>query len=862
MPWTAVNGGYRTKRGGFVRNPKQYEALRRKGMPKDKAAAIVNKRRREASGAAIASAGAVTGAVGLAAGGVPGTRPNGNAVFRMKPATGQGLKRVASGVKGKAVAADAVHGGILGFRGSIHELGTKHFEAIDAKNQAKRRGNEAKGQSFYRGYNAGKIAPEKSIIRGMKTGRKVAHGVLGAGTAATAYGVYRAKHNVKKSDNTQKYNGALLGAGTAGAAVAHGGSKYLGAQQKKYARRASANVDRAGELVPAIAGRHGQQMTLPQMSRYKRKNPGAPFPKTMHPVVRDGDIKRNPKLLAGVPRDTAETVGHLRGAAAQERHFAEVFGNTGKVVRGFRTPSALVAAAGAGGLAAAHRKKIAKGMPRDKALCGSCGRVRAVRKDGELQRHLQNPVQGSESGICRGRKATPVEVEAHKKYWSQFSKALPRYAMTKTMGRVRVLHQHSKDHFMCLDSQDTKRLIHRKHLTFVKNPRTPPPSGIQKYASTPQIRRRKKIAADLGITSAAIGLTTLGARGAQGALKATGKVRAVRAAEHIGRHTQTALIVGTGIGSVGALNSAAINRAESKPVPRKQHVYAKAMTAPVLRMGGSNNQPKQPGLPSVKSTFKTTVGYINTGKAPDIAPGAPGQKAVGKLQRLTGVNKGFVQGFKEGARAASHARPSPGRLSIRTGPKATHIAGKKTGAATHDFGQGFSRKVHTKAEFESGKVTTHANATYPGAYNTGVQVRRYGVPAVVLGGSYVGGKKIAERRHKVQKSDGVLLPISKAYGYDPEARRHRRAGVASGTALAVGAGAAVGSVHQGVQAARSKGGAINRGRTGKLTSVRVTRGQMVHGGRSAGLAAGAGAALAVGHHIKRKQTQGSWGSYY
>ena len=43
MPWEKTDGGYRKKgKGGFVRNPDQYEALRRKGYPKDRAAAITN----------------------------------------------------------------------------------------------------------------------------------------------------------------------------------------------------------------------------------------------------------------------------------------------------------------------------------------------------------------------------------------------------------------------------------------------------------------------------------------------------------------------------------------------------------------------------------------------------------------------------------------------------------------------------------------------------------------------------------------------------------------------------------------------------------------------------------------------------
>lgn len=48
MPWRAAKGGGKTtKRGGFVKNTKQYEALRKKGVSKGKAAAISNSKRRK-----------------------------------------------------------------------------------------------------------------------------------------------------------------------------------------------------------------------------------------------------------------------------------------------------------------------------------------------------------------------------------------------------------------------------------------------------------------------------------------------------------------------------------------------------------------------------------------------------------------------------------------------------------------------------------------------------------------------------------------------------------------------------------------------------------------------------------------------
>lgn len=47
MPWHKnKGGGYSTRKGGNVANPRQYEALRRKGISKANAARIVNSRKR------------------------------------------------------------------------------------------------------------------------------------------------------------------------------------------------------------------------------------------------------------------------------------------------------------------------------------------------------------------------------------------------------------------------------------------------------------------------------------------------------------------------------------------------------------------------------------------------------------------------------------------------------------------------------------------------------------------------------------------------------------------------------------------------------------------------------------------------
>lgn len=50
MPWKKTKSGYKKKgqkRGGHIKRPKQYEALRKKGMSKKSAARIANSKRRK-----------------------------------------------------------------------------------------------------------------------------------------------------------------------------------------------------------------------------------------------------------------------------------------------------------------------------------------------------------------------------------------------------------------------------------------------------------------------------------------------------------------------------------------------------------------------------------------------------------------------------------------------------------------------------------------------------------------------------------------------------------------------------------------------------------------------------------------------
>jgi len=304
--------------------------------------------KRHAQGSAIAGAGAVTTGTGLAAGGIPGVKGSYKDLERFKEGK---LGQKARG------AAKLGGGGILGFRHAFHEGGVKWFERVeDKKSKIK---NPTPSQEFTRARNQGKLAPEAKVLRHLAGAKKVAGAAVIGGAGATAYGLHRAKSEVRKDQRRgQSYNAGLAGAGGAGAAISTGAGHVLGRQEKKWANKASHAVDEAGRLIPSMAGRKDPTVTDKQFARQVKKHPGQPFPKSMYPVHSDEAMARDPKkYLHGVDHDTARKAGRLRGEAAQATHFAEVYRDTGKVVRRFRGPSAIVGGVAAGGLLAGRNEK-------------------------------------------------------------------------------------------------------------------------------------------------------------------------------------------------------------------------------------------------------------------------------------------------------------------------------------------------------------------------------------------------------------------------------------------------------------------------------------------------------------------------
>ena len=245
-------------------------------------------------------------------------------------------------------------------------------------------------------------------MRGMRTGHRAANAARVAGAATTAYGLSRSgkdklKKNIEKKDNSRSYNGALVGAGTTGAVAAHGSAKFMDSKQKKFAAQASGNVDRAGKLIPAIAGRQTQEAHREAEVREKHFGVKPDLKQTMYPSVSDGQIGRE-NLMRGKSKKVAAEAGRLRGAAAQERHFAEVYRNTAKVSRSVRTPSAIVAAAGAGGLLASRDKvkKNHKPDPDMDPVYGDEGFAKRAMSDTEIRHRKKVQAGVSQAGGVLG----------------------------------------------------------------------------------------------------------------------------------------------------------------------------------------------------------------------------------------------------------------------------------------------------------------------------------------------------------------------------------------------------------------------------------------------------------------------------
>lgn len=318
------------------------------------------------SGAAMTASGTALGSTGLVAGGVPGVRePNGLEVFNVRGST----KKQRQAIKNKQSfphadprgnlspvnpanlrhnlkrVAPLPRAGILGFRANVHQ-------GFITENQ-----NKTGGDAYVRGVRSGKLDAEHKIVRGMRIGRRASYGLTGAG-AALAYAGHRKSKMQKRQGDFERDSATALAGGATVAGIGHVVPAGLHRYERKYATSAKHHVLAAQRLHPAMGGLE----TLPAKAG-AFGNIVKPAKQTMYPAIKDSEhrkMKTSEKIRG---TSVKEQVGHHRGVAAQERHFAEVFNSTGKAIRRARNPGLAAAAAGGAGLlgSSSNRKMQAMG---------------------------------------------------------------------------------------------------------------------------------------------------------------------------------------------------------------------------------------------------------------------------------------------------------------------------------------------------------------------------------------------------------------------------------------------------------------------------------------------------------------------
>lgn len=317
------------------------EASRRLRNRNGKNVSKAQKQKRDYSGAMV-GAGGTTAGVGLVAGGIPGARPDSG---RLGQAMAGGKKtdvtrHLVSGTRG----------GIFGYREDAHRKFIK-----EQQGRLKNWKPHSKGNTFERGRELGKIVPERTIVRHLKTGRTASNVALGGGLALAGTGMYLRKKNqqkkISKSKNPDyKYRSdAMIGAGGTAAGASFLGARALDNQGKKWAKSAAKDIDRVKAAHPATGGYTNarQNRGLKTIKSGANKVPNVVTDRSTGDIIHNADDVFRLKTY----KQTAKA-GQLRGSATQKAYFARVYGNNAKAIRRLGVGGGL-ALAGAG---LAHRK--------------------------------------------------------------------------------------------------------------------------------------------------------------------------------------------------------------------------------------------------------------------------------------------------------------------------------------------------------------------------------------------------------------------------------------------------------------------------------------------------------------------------
>jgi hypothetical protein len=268
--------------------------------------------------AAATGVGAVGVAAGLAGGGVPGTKATRIAVDYMsgpvKHRPGNLVRARRAGAFGQRVTGHTIHRDV--------NLTPEGIE--------RRIPGSGKAAEFRRASEAGKVAPEDTIIRHLKVGRKVSHGLLGGGAGLVAYGALgRKRREVAKADDRRDTQ--LVAGGTAGAAGSYAAGRVLRSEGRKWAKQAEGSFNEAARLVPALG-----EPTV------KRSSSGVDS-------VRGAKAKQvTDEMLRGKSKQQVRRAGMLHGAGVNQSYFANTYGSMGKLMRRGVAPVSAGVAVGAG----------------------------------------------------------------------------------------------------------------------------------------------------------------------------------------------------------------------------------------------------------------------------------------------------------------------------------------------------------------------------------------------------------------------------------------------------------------------------------------------------------------------------------
>lgn len=195
----------------------------------------------------------------------------------------------------------------------------------------------------------------KAYTRGGKLGALTGAGAVGTG----GYRLARGKKVDKADQRRQDASAAAVGVGGTVAGIGHAVPKGLNRFSRSYSNSAKEHVLEAERLAPHFGGLKTLPPKVGAFGEVRR-----PAKETMYPANTDRELHASgaANRIKGGAKARAE-VGRHRGIAAQERHFVEVFDNTGKVIRRVRGPGLALAGAGAAGLWASHQpRKVTKSV--------------------------------------------------------------------------------------------------------------------------------------------------------------------------------------------------------------------------------------------------------------------------------------------------------------------------------------------------------------------------------------------------------------------------------------------------------------------------------------------------------------------